>query len=328
MTSGGVPGDRGEVPENELPEVSRILQGLPPDQVAVYRERQRQAEAAEVAREATRRRQREADLAAWRQREASPEVVAEASARMGAYLARQEQEMDRLCAGLIVLNRFDPRGPGTTAEHVGGLRALVAELASFEDAGLFTHQRVLCEIDLALDPPAVRITKPVQLREVLDRLMDQAYRDYPDEWPLWRFVPGFIAMEKVSVSGISERAVQQALAVPRWKGVRGLPVRAELESLAEDAPPSALELIMTVIEPGVSWSGSMTELAGHIGWAGTVHALSNALHDAMPALAAKGIVVAKTGGRTGDSRAVQWRVTRNPAIEAPPSSQALTRGES
>jgi hypothetical protein len=281
-------GDRRAVPESEPPAVTRILRGLPADQAEMYRARLRQAEAAEAAQEAARRREWEADFAARRQREASPEAAAEASAWMSALLASQEREIDRLCAGLIVLNRLDRRGPGTTAEHVAALRALVAELASFTDGRLFIHQRALCEIDLELDPPAVRITKPAQLREVLDRLMGEAYRDDPDDWPLWRFIPGFITLERASVADISDQAVQQALAMPRWKGVPALQVRAELESLAEDAPPSVVELIMTAIEPGESWTGSMTELARLVGWAGTAHALSNELHDAMPALAARG----------------------------------------
>jgi hypothetical protein len=281
-----------------------------------------------IGREAVARHMREEQKAHWAA-VASPEKQAEAeqvakltyAAYQRAY-EEQERRYDALCEDRIVLNRSDPGGPGSSPEHVAALREIVADLAfvtrewpSPLEGRLFTLQRVLVEYDPELDPPAVRVTEPAQLREMLDRLTLLAHGSGPS---LYRLTSEG-KLEDAPLSAISGDAVRQALRAPRWPEVPALPVRGTANRIAgrSDVPPPITQLILAVMQPGQEWAGSMTELATLLGWDGTPHALSRALRAAIPALAAKGVLVAPARQKTGPTGRKMWTVSRIPAIEAP-----------
>ena len=297
------------------------------------------AELEEAWRENTRRdaikaqEQHRAEMQAWRE---SPEGKAELARRAEAnyqYWKRtweaEQARYSALCIYRPCLNRSSLDGEhdyddgGTAAEQVKAIRLFIQLHA--ERFGLFVYLRDLAEYDQSFSPPARKITRPAALKDLIARMLqadedededeDESLRQDPRRLPrLWKFDEYGSLRPGGSVEDVHTEVWTQLVAAARWDApdapaaVRGQLALPPGEVYAEVLPALADQLVAVGREmPDGKWYGTKAVLAQLVGFAST-QVLNAELSQLAPELALLGIELARTGRRTGSTKAVEWEL--------------------
>jgi hypothetical protein len=219
----------------------------------------------------------------------------------------QQAKYDIMIIFRPALNRSDFRSPGLIGEHVSAV--LKAVQLHAERCGLTVEEGVLHEGDR-------RIASVPALKELLTRMEAQVGAepvddgDPPGEPLLWQFTwEG--ELTGATVEDLHGEALTQLIAARRW--TTG-PARAARLALPPGMPLA--DRIEMLADRG-AWTGALSDLAARpeIAWNGKLETLAAELAIIWPALSARGVVVAKTGGRTGPTRRAEWMVRR---LQEPP----------
>lgn len=242
-------------------------------------------------------------------------------------------QLTRLVGEDRILNHNDPSGPGSVDEHVAVLRRMARDISEccLPDEGptVACHMRYLVELDVDLNPPAVRLTTVPGVREVFARLLDSCFRK--DGWDYYAQTPDLHYFghdhdipvknwDPIRMESVSDEAIRQALAARRWPDVAE--VADLLASLKEDTaavpgmlpPPGPASLAdqLRALNRGGDFLITMADLAAELsrrsGMAVNPQGLQMRVRKAAAELALAGVWVGATTDREPKSRRALYRV--------------------